>query len=125
MAALPPPPGDASGGVVLVVVQVIVEADDGADELSQLHEVSRDDVDAVLPGPLRSDPLHHAGQGPGRTNRGKARKRRVLHRGPPTQLETRVMQRVHTSCEHDTQTGPRAAALQLTGRATEGIPKDV
>lgn len=29
-----PPPGDASGGVVLVVVQVIVEADDGADELS-------------------------------------------------------------------------------------------
>lgn len=75
-----PPPGHASGGVVLVVVQVIVEADDGADELSQLHEVSRDDVDAVLPGPLRPDPLHHAGQSPGRTNSGKAGKRRVLHR---------------------------------------------
>lgn len=56
---------------------MIVEADNGADELPQLHEVSRDDVDAVLPGPLRSDPLHHAGQGPeeGGQTTGKARKR--------------------------------------------------
>lgn len=55
-----PPFGGISGGVVLVVVQVIVEGDDGADELSQFHEVSRDDVDAALPGSLRPDPLHHA-----------------------------------------------------------------
>lgn len=52
-----------SGGVVLVVVQVIVEGDDGADELSQLHEVGRDDVDATLSRSLRPDPLHHAWQG--------------------------------------------------------------
>lgn len=52
--------GGISGGVVLVVVQVIVEGDDGADELSQLHEVGRDDVDAALAGSLRPDPLHHA-----------------------------------------------------------------
>lgn len=92
VAALPlslPPPHHprASGGVVLVIIQVIVEADDGADELPQLHEVSRDDVDAVLPGPLRSDPLHHAGQGPkevgvggGGQTAGKARKEVVLRR---------------------------------------------
>lgn len=42
---------------------MIVEGDDGADELSQLHEVSRDDVDAALSGSLRPDPLHHAWQG--------------------------------------------------------------
>lgn len=77
----PPPPHNASGGVVFIVIQVIVEADDGADELSQLHKVSRYDVDAVLPGPLRSDPLHHPGQGPGRT---KSRKKRnhFTQRGP-------------------------------------------
>lgn len=55
--------GRISGGVVLFVVQVVVEGDDGADELSQFHEVSRDDVDAALAGSLRPDPLHHAWQG--------------------------------------------------------------
>lgn len=54
---------------------MIVEADDGADELPQLHKVGRDDVDAVLPGPLRSDPLHHPGQGPGRNTGGEGRDR--------------------------------------------------
>lgn len=49
-----------SGGVIFIVVQVIVEGDDGADEFSQLHKVSCDNVDATLPGSLRSDPLHHA-----------------------------------------------------------------
>lgn len=54
-----------SGGVVVFVVQVVVQRDDGADELAQLHEVGRDDVDAVLAGPLGANPLHHARQGPG------------------------------------------------------------
>ena len=49
-----------SGGVVFIVVEVIVEGDDGADELSELHKVSCDNVDAALSGSLRSDPLHHA-----------------------------------------------------------------
>lgn len=35
------------------------------------------------------------------------------------------MRRVHGSCEHDTQTGPTPAALQLTAGTTEGISKDV
>lgn len=62
MVSVPPDaPRGLSGGIVVVfVVEVIVEGDDGADELSELHEVSRDDVDAALPGSLRSDPLHHA-----------------------------------------------------------------
>lgn len=48
-----------SGRVIVIVIQVIIEGDDGADEFSQLHEISCDDVDATLPGPLGSDPLHH------------------------------------------------------------------
>lgn len=55
----PPPRRGLSGGVVVIIVEVIVEGDDGADELSELHKVSCDNVDAALPGSLRSDPLHH------------------------------------------------------------------
>lgn len=60
VTVLPDAPCGLSGGVVFIVVQVIVEGDDGADELSELHKVGRDNVDAALPGSLRSDPLHHA-----------------------------------------------------------------
>lgn len=69
---------------------MIVEADDGADELPQLHEVNCDDVDAVLPGPLRSDPLHHAGQGPEEGGKQQERQERVgfTQGGATSQLET-------------------------------------
>lgn len=46
------PPCRLSGGVVFIVVQVIVEGDDGADEFSELHKVSCDNVDAALPWSL-------------------------------------------------------------------------
>lgn len=48
-----------SGRIVVFVIQVIIEGDDGADEFSKLHKISCDDVNAALPGSLRSDPLHH------------------------------------------------------------------
>lgn len=55
------PPRELSGGIIFIfIVHVIVEGDDGADELAELHKVSCDYVDAALPGSLRSDPLHHA-----------------------------------------------------------------
>lgn len=65
---LPDAPCGLSGGIIFIVIQVIVEGDDSADEFSELHKVSCDNVDAALPGSLRSDPLHHARQGPGRTH---------------------------------------------------------
>lgn len=53
-----------SGSVFALLIQIVIEGDDGADEVAKLHEVGRDDVDAALAWPLGADPLHHARQGP-------------------------------------------------------------
>lgn len=50
-----------SGSVFTLLIQIVIQGDDGADEVAQLHEVGRDDVDATLTWPLGADPLHHAG----------------------------------------------------------------
>lgn len=55
-----------SGGAIVLLIQQVVEGNDRADELAQLHEVRGDDVYTAFTGSLRMDPLHHARQGPTR-----------------------------------------------------------
>lgn len=118
-----PPSHNASGGVVFIVIQVIVEADDGADELSQLHKVSRYDVDAVLPRPLRSDPLHHTGQGPGTT---QDRRPFFTQRSPHVAAHLEVGHRLQawrSGRPHEARY--RCYRCRIPRALTEGILKDV